>query len=104
MVGDDPVATCGGVVDLHPRAAAGEAETRSRRTATTQGEYAFGEVGRLLFVSSLGSDRLPFLDAMVNETLRVYAAGCVPRLCLKDTLVRTIGKSGKVSNVATCCS
>ncbi|KAJ9474542.1 hypothetical protein PHBOTO_005002 [Pseudozyma hubeiensis] len=41
-------------------------------------------------------ENLPLLDSMVQELLRVYSAQNVPRMCLKDTVVRAMDGPGRV--------
>lgn len=44
----------------------------------------------------LKAENLPLLDHLVQELLRVYSAQSVPRLCLKDTVVRALDGPGRV--------
>ena len=47
-------------------------------------------------LDALKGENLPMLDNMVNELLRVYSAQNVPRMCLKDTIVRGFDGEGRV--------
>lgn len=44
----------------------------------------------------LKHENLPTLDDLVNELLRVYSAQNIPRFCLQDAVVRTLGPNGIV--------
>ncbi|CBQ69179.1 related to Cytochrome P450 8B1 [Sporisorium reilianum SRZ2] len=45
-------------------------------------------------VELLKAERLPALDRLVNEVLRVYCAQTVPRVCMEDTVVRAMDGGG----------
>ncbi|SPO30917.1 related to Cytochrome P450 8B1 [Ustilago trichophora] len=47
----------------------------------------------------LKGENLPTLDNMVQELLRVYSAQSVPRMCLKDTVVRMLGPNNSVKEM-----